>query len=45
MIRLGPGPTLLGTPDTGLDDTTYKKFIHDTFGPEATRGIPGVERH
>jgi hypothetical protein len=43
LIRLGPGPTLPGTPDTGLDDGTYKKFIHDTFGPEATRGIPGVE--
>ena len=43
MIRLGPGPTLLGTPDTGLDDETYQKFTHDTFGPEATREIPGVE--
>ena len=43
VIRLGPGATLLGTPDTGLDDTTYRKFTHDTFGPEAKRGIPGVE--
>ena len=43
VIRLGPGPTLLGTPDTGLDDATYQKFTHDTFGPEATREIPGVE--
>jgi hypothetical protein len=43
VIRLGPGPTLLGTPDTGLDDVTYRKFIHDTIGAEATREIPGVE--
>ena len=43
VIRLGPGPTLLGTPDTGLDDATYRKFTHDTFGPETTRSIPGVE--
>ena len=43
VIRLGPGPTLLGTPDTGLDDKTYQKFTHDTFGPETTAGIPGVE--
>ena len=43
VIRLGPGPTLLGTPDTGLDDATYRKFIHDTFGPETTRDIPGVD--
>ena len=37
VIRLGPGPTLLGTPDTGLDDATYQKFTHDTFGPETAR--------
>ena len=43
VIRLGPGSTLLGTPDTGLDDLTYQRFIHDTFGPEATRGIPGMD--
>ena len=43
VIRLGPGPTLLGTPDTGLDDATYQKFTHDTFGPETAREIPGVE--
>jgi len=43
VLRLGPGPTLLGTPDTGLDDKTYQKFTHDTFGPETTAGIPGVE--
>ena len=43
VIRLGPGPTLLGTPDTGLDDATYRRFIHETFSPETTRGIPGLE--
>jgi hypothetical protein len=42
VIRLGPGPTLLGTPDTGLDDATYRKFTHATIGPEATREVPGL---
>ncbi len=27
LIRLGPGPTLLGTPDTGLDDATFDRFV------------------
>jgi hypothetical protein len=43
VIRLGVGPTLLGTPDTGLDDATYRKFTHDTFGAAATRQLPGAE--
>jgi hypothetical protein len=42
LIRLGPGPTLLGTPDTGLDDTTFERFVHETFKPETARGIPGM---
>ncbi len=41
MIRLGPGPTLLGTPDTGLDDVTFDRFVRETFKPETARDIPG----
>jgi len=42
LIRLGPGPTLLGTPDTGLDDATFERFVHETFSPETARAIPGL---
>jgi hypothetical protein len=42
LIRLGSGPTLLGTPDTGLDDATFERFVHETFNPETARGIPGL---
>ncbi len=41
VIRLGPGPTLLGTPDTGIDDITYERFVRETFAAETARGIPG----
>jgi hypothetical protein len=41
VIRLGPGPTLLGTPDTGIDDITYERFVRETFATETARGIPG----
>ena len=42
IIRLGPGPTLLGTPDTGLDDDTFDRFVRESFSPETARGIPGL---
>ena len=42
MIRLGAGPTLLGTPDTGLDDATFDRFVRESFSPETARGIPGI---
>ncbi len=42
LIRLGPGPTLLGTPDTGLDDATFERFVRETFSPETARAIPGL---
>ena len=42
LVRLGPGPTLLGNPDTGLDDDTFARFVHDTFGPETAGEIPGL---
>ena len=42
LIQLGPGPTLLGTPDTGMDDDTFARFVQETFGPETAEGIPGL---
>ncbi len=42
VIRMGAGPTLLGTPDTGLDDATFERFVRETFSPETARSIPGV---
>jgi hypothetical protein len=42
MIRLGAGPTLLGTPDTGLDDVTFDRFVRESFSAETARGVPGI---
>ena len=42
LVQLGPGPTLLGNPDTGLDDDTFARFVHDTFGPETAGETPGL---
>jgi hypothetical protein len=42
MIRLGPGPTLLGGPDTGLDDDTFARFVREMFDPEPARSVPGL---
>lgn len=43
LIRLGSGATLLGPPDTGLDDETYARFVAETFDGEAARSLPGLE--
>ena len=42
LVQLGPGPTLLGSPDTGMDDNTFTRFVHDTFGPETAQMVPGL---
>ncbi len=42
LIRLGPGPTLLGGPDTGFDDATFTRFVRETFDRETAQTIPGV---
>lgn len=44
LIRLGSGPTLLGGPDTGLDDVTFARFAKETFDfdPEVARNVPGL---
>ena len=38
LVRLGPGPTLLGGPDTGLDDATFARFVRETFDAEDRAG-------
>lgn len=42
LVRLGPGPTVLGSPDTGYDDATFARFVREAFDPEAARIVPGV---
>ena len=41
LIRLGRGPTLLGAPDTGIDDDTFARFVQETLGREAAQDVPG----
>lgn len=41
VVRLGPGPTLLGGPDTGFDDATFARFVRETFDQATARGVPG----
>ncbi len=42
VIQLGQGPTMLGTPDTGIDDATYGRFVRETFRANTARNIPGL---
>jgi hypothetical protein len=42
VIRMGAGPTLLGTENTGLDDATFERFVREKFSHETARGIPGM---
>src|SRR5262249_33306597 len=42
MVRLGPGSTLLGDPQTGLDDTTFADFVRASFPDREAAAIPGV---
>ncbi len=42
VIRLGAGATLLGTPDTGLDDATFARFIDETYSGPTAANIPGA---
>ncbi|WP_165073558.1 hypothetical protein [Paludisphaera rhizosphaerae] len=43
LVRLGSGPTLLGTPDSGMDDDTFSRFVRETFGAGVAREIPGLD--
>ncbi|QEH35900.1 hypothetical protein OJF2_44570 [Aquisphaera giovannonii] len=43
LLQLGPGPTLLGSPDTGMDDDTFTRFVREAFGPETAASIPGTD--
>ncbi len=41
MVRLGPGSTLPGGPDSGLDDVTYARFVAAAFEPGTAGRVPG----
>ncbi len=42
LLQLGSGPTLLGSPETGMDDETFTRFVRETFGAETASDIPGL---
>lgn len=42
LVRLGPGPTLLGAPATGLDDSTYTRFAREMFDQMAGQNVPAL---
>jgi hypothetical protein len=42
LVRLGPGPTLPGSPETGMDDTTYERFVREMFDAMAGLDVPGL---
>ncbi len=41
LVRLGPGSTLPGGPDSGLDDATYARFVPAAFEPGPAGRVPG----
>jgi hypothetical protein len=41
VIRLGPGSTLPGGPDMGLDDSTFARFVASAFEPGSASRVPG----
>jgi len=41
LIRLGPGSTLPGGPDMGLDDATFARFVASAFEPGSATRVPG----
>ena len=43
LVRLGSGPTLLGAPDTGLDDATFARFAREAFDRDSAQALPGLD--
>ncbi len=41
LVRLGPGSTLPGGPDSGLDDASWARFVASVFEPGPARRVPG----
>jgi len=41
LVRLGPGSTLPGGPDSGLDDVTYARFVAAAFESGPAGRVPG----
>ncbi|MDB5352647.1 MAG: hypothetical protein JWN86_3894 [Planctomycetota bacterium] len=42
IVRLGPGATLPGGSEVGLDDFTYARFVKTAFQPDQIAKIPGI---
>lgn len=42
LVRLGPSPTLPGSPDTGLDDDTFRRFVREKLDEATARNAPGL---
>ena len=42
VVRLGAGSTLAGRPETGLDDSTYRRFVAAMLGGESA-DAPGLK--
>ena len=40
VIRMGAGPTVLGLPDSGLDDLTYADFVREVFPAKEAGQVP-----
>ncbi len=43
LVRLGPGATLPGGPEAGLDDATFARFVREAFPPGDSAKIPGQD--
>ena len=41
LVRLGPGSTLPGGTDSGLDDATFARFVATAFEPRSAARVPG----
>jgi hypothetical protein len=42
VLPLGPGPTLAGAPDSGLDDATFAAFARASFSAAGGPRVPGL---
>ncbi len=43
IVRLGPGATLPGSPEVGLDDATFPRFIKASYQPDQVARVPGLD--
>ena len=43
VVRLGPGATLPGGPEVGLDDATFPRFVRASFQQDQVAKVPGMD--